>query len=104
MSVDLRYGDAAAKQGQELVGGAIDVARPEAEDEVAGADDVGQRIGQALAAPDEAHVEVSAALERLEQRLSGDARERALARGIDLRQQQEVGLVEGSEEVVEEVA
>ena len=58
------------QEREQLVGGPVDVAGAEQQDEVAGAHDLEQRVGEPLAARHEAHVEVAAALERLEERLA----------------------------------
>src|SRR5262245_27868176 len=104
ISVDLGDGDTGAQQREQLVGTTRDVTGAEDEDEVAAADDLEQGVGQALAALDETHVEVPAALQRLEERLAADARDRTLAGRIALAEHQQVGVVEGAEELVEEIA
>src|SRR5215469_1807954 len=104
MSVDLGNRGARAELRQELVRRPVDVARAEQQDEVTRADSLEKDVGEPLPAAHEAHVEVSAALERLEERLARDTGHWAFARGIDLGEHQQVGVVEGPEEVVEEIA
>src|SRR5215472_3732240 len=104
MSVDLRDGDARAQQGKELVRRTRDVAGAEHENEVAAAHDLEQGVGEALASGHPPHVQVPAALESLVERIAAHARDRSLAGRVDLGEEQQVGVVEGAEEVVEEVA
>src|SRR5262245_62734504 len=104
MSVDLGDGDAGPEHGEELVRRTRDVARAKHEDEVAGAHELDERVGEPLAPGDPADVEMPPAPERLVERLTGDACHRRLAGGVDLGEQQQVGVVERAEEVVEEIA
>src|SRR5579875_3707360 len=102
-SVDARERRAAAQQREELVGRAGDVARPEREHEVARVHHLEQRLGERRAGRDEADVEVAAAPQRLIERLARHALDPVFARGVDLGEQQHVRVVEGVEELGEEI-
>src|SRR5262245_2829027 len=90
MSVDLRDGDPGAEHGEEPVRRTGDVAGAEHEDEVAWAHELEQGVGEALASGHPAHVEVSPALESLVERIAAHARDRRLARRVDLGEEQQV--------------
>src|SRR5438093_13065891 len=65
MLVDGGHRGAGPEEREQFVAGAMDVARPESEHEVAGTDDLEQRFRHALARRDVAHVQVPAPAERL---------------------------------------
>ena len=73
-SVQLRDGRAGPQPGEHLITGARDVAGAEGEHQVARTNGLQQRVGQAVASRDQAHVEMAAPLQRLDQGLARDAR------------------------------
>src|SRR5262245_25824390 len=91
MSVDLGDGDAGPEHGEERVRRTRDVAGAEHEDEIAGAHQLDERVGEPLAPCDPADVEMPPAPERLVERLTGDACHRRLAGGIGPGQAHTVG-------------
>src|SRR5262249_20502327 len=96
-------GRSGAQQLQELVRTAVDVARAEREHEIAGSGDGAQRIGDAVTGGDVAHVEVTATTESLEERLSRHGVDAGLAGGVDVGEEQDVGVVERLQEIAEEI-
>src|SRR5262245_51490566 len=102
-SVEMQHLGAGPEKRQELVARAVDVARPEGEHEVPRADDAEQRLGQALAGRHVAHVEVATPLERLVESLGRDALDVRLARRVDVREQEDVRVVERFQKLAEQI-
>src|SRR5688572_12296732 len=102
-SVQLAGRSPAPQEGEQFVGGAMDVAGAERHHEIALLHDVEQGLGQRNPLGNVADVQVPPLLERLVEGVAGDALQAILAGSVDVRQQHHRGVVEGREELLKEI-
>src|SRR5438067_4577340 len=92
------------EEGEQLVGRAVDVARPEGQHQIPATDGPEQGLRHLLARRHPAHVEMPAPLERMKELLARGALEPLLTGRVDVGQHEDVDLVERLQEFVEQVA